>query len=203
VGFAFDRASSSARSYDIDGRLRVKLAVLSQASVDRYYGHEIIDGPEKLGLDPEALYLMYRPPNELARAVSGANGLPILSAHEPVSAVEFRPDLLVGATLNDAQFEAPFLKCSLVIFSAAAIKSIESGAKGSLSLGYRFEPEMRRGITSEGERFDGVMRDIIPNHCALCDEGRIGVAAMIADRAPRRIEERYRNFRRRFSSGAA
>jgi hypothetical protein len=54
-GLAFDRVSS-ARTYDIDGRLRVKLAVLSQARVDRYYGSEIVDGAEKLGLDPEALY---------------------------------------------------------------------------------------------------------------------------------------------------
>jgi hypothetical protein len=131
-GLAFDRTMTTARSFDLDGRLRVDLAVLSQANVSKYYGAEIIDA-DKLGLDPQRTYLMYRPPDELARAVPSACGLPILTAHEPVDAVEFRPDLLVGATLSDARFQAPHLPCSIAIFSADAIRDIQSGAKGARS----------------------------------------------------------------------
>jgi uncharacterized protein len=130
-GLAFDRMMTSARSYDRDGRLRVDLAVISQANVSKYYGAEIV-GADKLHLDPQRTYLLYRPPEELARAVSSANGLPILTAHEPVDAVEFRPDLLVGSTLSDARFQAPHLVCSIAIWSAEAIKDIASGAKRSL-----------------------------------------------------------------------
>jgi uncharacterized protein len=132
-GLAFDRMVS-ARSFDRDGRLRVDLAVISQANVSRYYGHEIIGGPE-LGLDPQRTYLLYRPPDELKKAVSSACGLPVLTAHEPVDAVEFRPDLLVGSTLNDARFVSPHLLCSIAIWSADAIDDIESGREGKSQLG--------------------------------------------------------------------
>jgi uncharacterized protein len=188
-GLAFDRMTS-ARSYDLDGRLRVDLAVISQANVGEYYGAEIVDG-DTFGLDPEQMYLMYRPPEELARAVPSARGLPILTAHEPVDALEYRPDLLVGATLSDARFEAPHLVCSIAIWSADAIRDIESGVKGALSAGYRYRPIMQSGVSPGGQRYDGKMVDIVLNHVALCDVGRIGPDAIIADRSPDwRIEER-------------
>jgi hypothetical protein len=194
---ALDRMVS-ARSFDRDGRLRVDLPVISQANVSKYYGAEIIDA-DTLGLDPQRTYLMFRPPDELAKAVPSACGLPILTAHEPVDAVEFRPDLLVGATLNDARFEPPHLLCSIAIWSADTIRDIQSGAKGALSAGYRYRPVMKPGISPEGQRFDGTMRDIVLNHVALVDVGRIGPAAIIADRSPDwRIEERvFADFRRR------
>jgi uncharacterized protein len=199
VGYAFDR--SSARSFDIDGRLKVRLAVLSQARVDRYLGSEIADG-SKLGLDPAAEFLMYRPAAELARAVPSACGLPILSAHEPVDAVQFRPDLLIGSTLSDARFEAPHLLCSIAIWSADAIRDIETGKKGALSLGYHYEPDMRPGTAPDGTRFDGVMRDIVANHLALVDVPRIGAAGYLADRAPRRLEQRIKSFKPRLVCAA-
>jgi uncharacterized protein len=194
---AFDRMVS-ARSYDRDGRLRVDLAVISQANVSRYYGHEII-GADTLHLDPQRTYLLYRPPDELAIAASSACGLPVLTAHEPVDAVEFRPDLLVGATLNDARFVAPHLLCSIAIWSADAIKDIESGKKGALSWGYRYETDMRPGVTPDGKRFDGSIRGLVGNHVAVVDVPRIGAAGYIADRSPNwRIEERvFADCRRR------
>jgi hypothetical protein len=178
--------------------LRVDLAVLSQSNVSKYYGHEIIDA-NALGLDPSRMYRMYRPPEELAKAVPSACGLPILTAHEPVDAVEFRPDLLVGSTLSDARFQAPHLLCSIAIFSADAIRDIQSGAKGALSSGYRYTPIMRPGISPDGERYDGIMHNIVLNHVALVDVGRIGPSEIIADRSPNwRIEERvFADFRRR------
>jgi uncharacterized protein DUF2213 len=162
-GLAFDRAMLSARSYDRDGRLRVDLAVISQANVGKYWGNGIPDA-DKIGLDPNKTYRLYRPPAELAKAVPSVNGLPLLSSHQPVDSVQFRPDLLIGATLNDARFEAPHLLCSLAIWSAEAIKDIESGAKGALSAGYHYDPDMRPGTTPDGARFDGVMRDLVFMH---------------------------------------
>jgi uncharacterized protein len=89
VRLAFDRLSS-ARTFDVDGRMRVRLAVLSQSNVSRYFGREIIDG-RGLGLDPEAEYLMYRPPNELAKAAPSACGLPVLSDHDRSTPFNFGP----------------------------------------------------------------------------------------------------------------
>jgi uncharacterized protein len=202
-GLAFDRMMTSARSIDRDGRLRVDLAVISQANVSKYYGAEIMDA-DTLGLDPQQTYLLYRPPDELKKAVPSACGLPVLTAHEPVDAVEFRPDLLVGSTLNDARFVSPHLLCSIAIWSADAIDDIESGAKGSLSWGYRYETDWRPGVTPDGKRFDGSMRSIVGNHVALVDSGRIGPASIIADRSPdwRTREKFLAEFRRRIGVAA-
>jgi uncharacterized protein len=186
---AYDRAAP-VRVYDLDGRLRVREAVISQSNVGQYWGDEIIEGDE-LGLDPTKMYLMYRPPEELAKAVPSVAGLPVLSAHQPVSAVEFAPHLLVGATLSDARFEAPHLLCSIAIWSADAIADIESGAKGALSWGYRYETDMRPGFTPEGKRFDGSMRDLVGNHVALVDKGRIGPDAILVDRKIENFSGRF------------
>jgi hypothetical protein len=170
---ALDRMMTSARSFDRDGRLRVDAAVISQTNVGKYYGAEIIDA-DTLHLEPDWTYLLYRPPEELAKAAPSANGLPILTAHEPVDAVEFRPDLLVGSTLSDARFQAPHLVCSIAVWSQDAIDDIESGKKGALSAGYRYRPIMKPGVSPDGERYDGKMVDIVFNHVVLVDMGRIG-----------------------------
>jgi hypothetical protein len=197
-GLAFDRMMASARSFDRDGRLRVDLAVISQANVSQYYGSEIIDA-DKLGLDPQRTYLLYRPPDELAKAVLSACGLPLLSEHQGVDAVEYAPHLLVGSTLNDARVVAPHLLCSIAIWSADAIKDVESGKKGALSWGYHYKTDLRPGVTPDGKRFDGSMRSLAGNHLALVDAGRIGPDSIIADRSPNwRIEEKvFADFRRR------
>jgi uncharacterized protein len=131
------------------------------------------------------------------KAVPTCVGLPVLTAHEPVDAVEFRPDLLVGSTLSDARFQAPHLLCSLAIWARGAIDDIESGKKGALSAGYRYRPVMRHGVSPDGERFDGIMRDIVLNHVALVDRGRIGPDAVLTDRAPDEW-----SFRQRFTGAA-
>jgi hypothetical protein len=102
---ALDR-KVSARTYDSDGRLRVNDAVISQSNVGKNWGHEIINA-DSLGLRADKTYVLFREPSELSKAARSACGLPILTDDEPVDAVEFRPDLLVGATLSDARFQAP------------------------------------------------------------------------------------------------
>jgi hypothetical protein len=63
---------------------------------------------------------------------------------------------------------------------------------------------MKPGVSPDGERFDGIMVDIVFNHVALVDVGRIGPDAVIADRSPDwRIKESvYADFRRRFVGAA-
>jgi hypothetical protein len=97
-----------------------------------------------LGLDPQAMYILYRPPDELAKAVPTCVGLPVLTSHEPVDAVEFRPDLLVGATLSDAQFRAPHLLCSLAIWAQGAIDDIEAARRARSAPGIAIGPSCAR-----------------------------------------------------------
>ncbi|EAN0878309.1 DUF2213 domain-containing protein [Salmonella enterica] len=77
---AFDRAS--VRQFDKVGRLQIERSNLSKANVCGYFGHEI-PGAEALGLDPQKLYQLYRDPDELRKAVSTFNNIPVLCRHKP------------------------------------------------------------------------------------------------------------------------
>jgi hypothetical protein len=179
---ALDR--TSARSYDADGRLHVAVCNISKANVCEYLGSEIPDY-ERLGLQADRLYRLYRDPAELAQAAPTFNNLPVLSRHVPVDARDHRPDLVCGSTGTDARFIPPYLQNSLVIWTAAAIEGVESGRQRELSAAYRYRPVMEPG-TAAGERFDGRMTEIIGNHVALVTEGRAGADVVVGDRAPSR-----------------
>jgi uncharacterized protein len=200
-GLAFDRLAS-ARSYDLDGRLRIDSAVLSMERVDPYRGDELVNG-ELLGLHPRRVYLMFRPGVELERAASSANGIPLLSRHQPVDAVDYAPELVCGAVLSDSRYEHPHLVASIAIWAKDEIDGIENGDKGALSAGYRYDPDMTPGVSPSGERYDGSMKNIVFNHVAIVENPRIGSAGFLSDRlADWRIEEKVlAEFRARFVLG--
>ena len=185
---AFDRAST--RRYDADGRLHVAGAVLSKAIVSPYIGSEIPDA-ERLGLDPRRTYNLLRDPGELEKAAPTFAGLPLLSAHVPVSAEEPRPELVVGCIGSDARFQPPVLRASLVVWDGAAIAGIESEECRELSCGYRYQPDMTPGVY-QGQRYDGRMTRISANHVALVPEGRVPGALVGDSRRPSPAAQRRR-----------
>lgn len=177
---AFDRAS--VRTYDQDGRLRVEITNISKANVCPYMGKEIPDW-ERLGLDPERIYQLLRDPEELAKAAETFNGIPLLDTHTPTTAWDHPFGRVVGTTGTDAVFEAPYLKNSLIVWTAEAIQDIESGEKRELSCGYRYRADMTPG-TYDGVQYDGVMRGIQGNHVSLVVAGRCGPDVMVGDSQP-------------------
>jgi hypothetical protein len=50
-----------------------------------------------------------------------------------------------------------------------------------LSSSYRYRADMTPGTAANGERFDGVMRDIIFNHVAIVERGRAGPDVAVGD----------------------
>jgi uncharacterized protein len=102
----------SVREYDIDGRLHVETANICKACVSPYRGDEIPDY-EELGLDADMIYRLYRPAEEIEKAVGSANGIQILREHVPVDASDARTQDIVGTTGGDAVYEHPYLKNSL------------------------------------------------------------------------------------------
>lgn len=178
-GLAFDRGSESVRSYRKDGALDVAVTNISKACVNPYVGHEI-PGWEELGLDPKKIYKLFRDPLELERAAPTFNRLPILSEHVAVTADDHQPDLVVGATGSDAEFVAPFLRNSLVLWARDGIDLVESDEQKELSCAYHYRADMTAG-NHEGESYDGVMRDIVGNHVALVKQGRAGADVVVGD----------------------
>lgn len=174
---ALDKAS--VRRVDVDGRLHVIVTNISKAAVNPYLGKEIPDC-EALGLDPEKIYQLLRDPEELAKGAASFNNLPLLKVHVPVTASDYDPKIIVGSTGTDAVFEAPFLKQSLVVWDAEAIRKIEDETQKEISSAYRYTPDMVPGVY-EGTRYDGVMRDIVGNHVALVEAGRAGSDVVVGD----------------------
>lgn len=174
---AMDR--SSIRSYDKDGRLHISLTNISKANVCPYYGHEIPKAKE-LGLDLQKRYKLLRDPEELTKAASTFNNLPVLSRHVPVNVEDHQPELVVGSTGTDAVFEAPYLRNSMVVWSRDSIAGIESEEQKELSAAYHYRADMTPG-EYEGEPYDGVMRDIVGNHVAVIRSGRAGSDVVVGD----------------------
>ena len=63
---------------------------------------------------------------------------------------------------------------ALDVWSGPAIKAIEADERKELSSGYRYRADMSPGVTPDGVRYDGVMRDIDASHVALVPSGRAG-----------------------------
>lgn len=174
---ALDRAT--VRRVDEDGRLHVAVTNISKANICPYMGREIPDF-ERLGLNADRVYQLYRDPDELAAAAATFNNIPLLIEHVPVTADDHRPDLVVGSTGSEAEFDGTYLRNSLVVWERGAITGIENGAQRELSSAYRYDADMTPG-TANGARYDGVMRNIRGNHVALVQQGRAGADVVVGD----------------------
>jgi uncharacterized protein len=184
-GIAFDY--ESVRHYSKDGHLHIARAPISKANVCPYIGYEI-PNYEKLGLDPNKIYKLLRDPEELKKAASTFNGKPLLGEHIPVDAGNHPKKDTLGATGTDAEFEDPYLYNSLVVWSDDGIKPIEANKKKELSSAYHYDADMHPGVY-KGEKYDGVMRNIVGNHVALVREGRAGADVVIGDSAITDVEQ--------------
>lgn len=175
--FAFDK--KSARSFDADGRMRVRDCVISVAEVNPYYGKEIPRRAE-LALDANTVYDLYRDPEELARGAETFNGLPLMIRHIAQTADEPRKEY-IGGSVGNARFANDQLIADLLVWDKKAIEYIQSGELADLSSSYRYTPQMSPGEYN-GRRYHGRMTNIEGNHVALVEDGR-ATGAHVADSA--------------------
>lgn len=169
----------SNRRVDESGILHVETTHISKAIINPYMGFEI---PlcENLGLDPDKTYYLYRDASELEKAAETFKNLPVLSKHIPVFADKPPKEFIIGSTGSDTKFNDPYLDVSLSIWDENAINLIESDAKKELSSAYFYDVDMTSGDIN-GQKYDGVMRNIRGNHVAIVETGRAGHDVMVAD----------------------
>lgn len=172
----FDRAS--VRQVDQDGHLHVADSAISKSNVCPYYGREIPDY-EKLGLDADKIYKLYRDPKALEAAAASFHGKPLLIKHRAQMASDHDAGTVVGSIMNP-YWEAPYLRAELVVWPGEAIDAIESDRQKELSPGYRYRADMTPGVI-DGVAFDGRMVDILGNHVAMVCEGRTGSDVVVGD----------------------
>jgi uncharacterized protein len=176
---AFDR---SLRTKDLDGRLHVRDCNISKANICPYLGHEIPDR-ERLGLDPDRVYYLYRDAAALCAAAPTAERVPLMMRHVSSTALAPQKETIIGCVSN-VRWRPPYLVADLTVWDAVGIEAIESERQQELSPGYRYMPVMESGVL-EGERYDGRMSaPIIFNHVAIVDTGRTGPDVVVNDGVP-------------------
>ena len=179
IVFAFDK--QSARSIDADGRMRVRDCILSTSEINPYRGQEI-PGYDKLGLQPNAVYELYRDADEMRKSAATFEGVPLMIKHIAQTADDPRKEYQAGA-IHSVTFDGKHLRGDLLVSDGRAIDLIEADELSDLSAGYRYDADMTPG-EYDGQKYDGVMRNIQGNHIALVDDGR-ATGAHVADHALR------------------
>jgi hypothetical protein len=180
IRLALDRAPTM-RTKDVNGWMHVRDCKISKANVCPYLGNEIPDS-EKLGLESDRVYNLYRDAAALSAAAPTFERVPLMMHHVGVTADNPQKDTIIGCVAN-VRWQPPYLVADLTVWDAKGIEAIESERQQELSPGYRYRPEMNSG-TLDGEPYDGRMLDILANHVAIVDTGRTGHDVMVNDRNP-------------------
>lgn len=178
----YDKYSfNTQREIDPNGFLRVEMSNITKSQVRPYLGREIPDH-EKFNLDPNKVYNVLCPKEELEKAAKTFNNLPLTREHIEVDVDDVPKEKIVGSLGDHATVDGKYLKNNLIIYDKKDIDLVLSGKKKELSCGYRYTP-VRESGEYDGQHYDFKMTDIIGNHVALVKQGRAGRDVMVADTA--------------------
>lgn len=181
---AMDRAPTMRTKDVLNGWLHIKDCRISKANICPYMGREIPDS-EKLGLEPDRVYNLYRDADALQAAAPSFERVPLMLEHLGVTAVTAQREnvkrKIIGA-ISNVRWVAPYLIADLTVWDGEGIEAIESQRQQELSPGYHYKPVMNAGVL-DGVPFDGRMTLIVANHLCIVDTGRTGPDVMVNDKA--------------------
>lgn len=128
----------------------------------------------------------YRPPEEVFNADSLASfkGKPFTILHKKVTS-ENAVNNVIGTVLSDGREDGEenghrLLRADVVLHSPQVVK--DNGWK-EVSVGYSVQLDETPGVTSKGEKYDAIQRNIRVDHVAVVPRGRAGLAKFNVDRA--------------------
>lgn len=166
----------SQREIDPNGWWYIKKNAISKSGVFPYLGSEITGAPE-----PNRVYNVFRPPEELEKAAETFRLLPIIDEHELLgekgTSTDDRPP--AGFTGEKTAYEHPYLYAPLKITSPRLMAEIDNG-KIELSPAYFTEYEPSEGVY-EGQPYQYIQRIRAGNHLALVSRGRTGADVAVLD----------------------
>lgn len=174
----------SKRVKDINGYIEVKGNPISKVGVFEYTGKSI-DPTGSMGLDPDKIYNVYRPEEELSsdECINSFKLMPWINNHTMLGEDGEAPESvgIEGVIGEDVYFDKTDgkLKANLKAFTDN-IKNLIGIGKDQLSMGYRCVYEIARG-KFDGIQYDVIQRNIRGNHLALVDEGRMGPDVAVLD----------------------
>lgn len=168
----------SKRSTDWNGFMEVKDNPISKIGVYPYLGSEI-PGAE----DPDRIYYVYRPAEELARqeTIDSFKLMPFIDEHEILgkSGMPAERKGMQGTIGEQVYYDEPYLRGNIKIHSSAAQSLIKAG-KVELSPCYGCDWVKGDG-TFDGKPYQYTQRNIMGNHLALVEEGRTGPDVAVQD----------------------
>lgn len=168
----------SKRSTDWNGFMEVKDNPISKIGVYPYLGSEI-PGAE----DPDRIYYVYRPAEELARqeTIDSFKLMPFIDEHEILgkSGMPAERKGVQGTIGEQVYYDEPYLRGNIKIHSSAAQSLIKAG-KVELSPCYGCDWVKGDG-TFDGKPYQYTQRNIMGNHLALVEEGRTGPDVAVQD----------------------
>lgn len=178
IAYSEVKDGSSAREYDSYGWLEVKGNPISKAGVFQYPGFQIKGAP-----DPDAIYNVYRPEEELSRpeTIESFKLVPFINEHAMLGKgfTNAEDKGIEGVIGEDVYFDAPYLRGNIKIFAQRTQDSIDAG-KIELSPGYLCKFVPQKGVYN-GEQYDYIQTEIRGNHLALVDNGRSGRDVSVMD----------------------
>lgn len=167
----------SKRQTDVNGYLLVRDNPITKVGVFPYLGREI-GAP-----DPDRIYMVYRPQEELEKpeTIASANLVPWIDEHEFLGKDGTPPEKkgVQGTTGESARFDYPYIRNSIRAYSGFMQNLIDRG-KVELSPSYRCRYEFTEGVF-DGKQYHAIQRDLRFNHLASVNEGRTGPDVAVQD----------------------
>ena len=167
------------RHKDENGYLYVDKSPIMRSGILEYYGSELLpegaDDVDGVKVDPDKIYKVYIPEEEIRKGAETFKMIPITDDHTWLGDDgEDAKDYQVGMTGENVYVEDGFLYVPLKFTGKDIVDEVESHEKEELSSSYynRFEK-------SKNSEYDFIARDIKGNHLALVDKGRCGSAVRV------------------------
>ena len=174
----FKTTAQDKKEEDLNGFWLIPDNPMTKIGVFPYLGRQI-----SAELEPDRIYQVLRPEEELTRpeTLKSLELIPLTNEHEMLgkgfTPVEEKG--CHGTTGQNVKVNGNLITNDLKLLSEEIKNEVESGKK-DLSMGYRCRYELTEG-EFEGQHYDAIQRDIIFNHIALVDEGRMGSDVRVMD----------------------
>jgi hypothetical protein len=177
--------SLSARDKDPKTGFLTAPITIARTGVQVYKARELgLDSHPKLRMPPDKELRLYRPAKEVFAedSMKAWENCPIIIDHVK-GGVNSRnwQQLAVGESRDTKRVTANDTIGGVGIIKAQKGLDAVAAGKRFLSGGYDFDLDLTPGQTPSGEAYDGVQRNIRPNHIALVDNPRGGPACRVHD----------------------
>ena len=162
--FRYDVSAIQNYEFTDEGYLRVK-ARIARTGIQSYTDAN------------GGIRLEYRPEEEVAAnaALDSFREKCVTKEHPPVLLdASNTKDYAIGFTSADVSYSEGFVESTLTVTDKETIDDIMRGNVREVSCGYKVDYSPEPGITSDGQHYDGIQKNIRGNHVAIVNRARGG-----------------------------